>query len=621
MPTISQLPTATSVSPADTVPVNQGGTLRSISVGNFLESAQPTITVASPSLIGRTSLGAGGPEQVDIGDGLSITGTTLCATGLDHTTFPVLSDFDPNADLVACSGGSPALLPVARLRNLFSAGSNISINASGVISTSGSVSAGGSVDFGSAIGTLQTTTKLSALDLLPVSQSGSGRAISYTDLIDGLTIDQAQPAAPATDADTLWVAQGSSLMERQTFSAVWSWIMGKMPAYTLPSIEVTASVTLQATQHNGRLLVCSQPVTVMMGSSLPSGFHCTIVNASSSDVTFGPGFVLSAGTSSLASWQVATITGLVYSSGAVAFVSLPAPSTVSNAPGAVTSLSAAATSSSTIGVSWQTPATGSGSLTYTVQYRITGSSTWSVAAAALTTTSCQITGLTSSTSYDITVQTSSTNGVGPYSNIINVATLAAAQSSVPGQVSGLSASVASSTSVQLAWSSQSGTNSATSYTVQYRVSGGSTWTSSITGVTSTNASVTGLQPSTSYDFSVFGVNGAGAGASSSVAVAVTPSVPNAVSSITWNIPPSGPYAKGTPIGVNAHVTPSTAAIQFGASQSPTIPPTAWTVAINVNTDLWGAFVPAPTTSGNWYMWVEGTDGSAQSVYATPFVVQ
>ena len=41
----------------------------------------------------------------------------------------------------------------------------------------------------------------------------------------------------------------------------------------------------------------------------------------------------------------------------------------------------------------------------------------------------------------------------------------------------------------------------------------------------------------------------------------------------------------------------------------------------VNSDLWGAYVPTPTTSGNWYMWVEGTDGSAQSVYATPFVVQ
>jgi hypothetical protein len=573
-------------------------------------------------LIGRTSLGAGGPEQVDIGIGLSIAGTTICATGLDHTTFPVLSAFDPNADLVTCSSGSPALLPVAQLRNLFSAGSNISISASGEISTSGSVSAIGPLDFGSAIGTLQAITKLSALDLVPVSQSGSGRAISYADLLDGLTIDQAQPAAPATDADTLWVAQGSSLMERQTFSAVWSWIMGKMPAYTLPSTEVTANVTLQATQHNGHLLVCSQPVTVMIGNSLPAGFHCTIVNISSGNVTFGPGFALSPGTGSLESWQVATVTGLIYSSGAVAFVSLPTSSTVSNAPGAVTNLSAAATSSSTIAVSWQIPTTGSGSLTYSVQYRITGTATWSVAVAAQATTSCQIADLTGSTNYDITVQASSANGVGPYSSIISAATPASAQISVPGQVSGLSASAISSTSVQLAWSAQSGANSATSYTVQYRVSGGSTWTWSITSVTSTNTPVTGLQPSTGYDFAVYGVNSAGSGPSSSIAVAATPSAPNAVSSITWNVPPSGNYAKGTgAIGVNAHVTPATATIQFGASQSSTVPPTAWTPAINVNSDLWGAYVPTPTTSGNWYMWVEGTDGSAQSVYATPFVVQ
>jgi Fibronectin type III domain len=622
MPTISQLPTATSVSPADTIPISQGGTLRSVSVGNFLEPVQPTITVASPSLIGRTSLGAGGPEQVDIGVGLSIAGATICATGLDHATFPVSNDWDANADLVACNNGSPALLPVAQLRNLFSAGPNVSISAAGVISTSGSVSAGGTLDLGSAIGTLETTAKLSASDLLPVSQSGSGRAISYADLLDGLTIDQAQPAAPVADADTLWVAQGSSLMERQTFSAVWSWVMGKMPAYTLPSMEVTANVTLQSLQHNGHLLVCSQPLTVMIGSSLPAGFHCTIINASSGNVTFGPGFVLSTGTGSLPSWQTATVMGLVYSGGTIAFVSLAASSVVSNTPGAVTSLTAAATNASTIAVSWQTPSTGSGSLTYSVQYRVAGTSAWSVAAAAQTTTSCQITGLTSSTNYEITVQASSTNGIGPYSNIVSAATLASSQTSVPGQVSGLSAGATSSTSVQLAWSAQSGANSATSYTAQYRVSGGSTWTWSITGITSINTPVTGLQPSTSYDFVVYGVNSAGPGAASAVVVAVTPSAPNAVSSITWNVPPSGTYTKGAGvIGVNAHVTPLTAAIQFGISQSPTVPPTAWTAAGYVNSDLWGAYVPTPTTSGNWYMWVEGTDGSAQSVYATPFVVQ
>jgi hypothetical protein len=622
MPTISQLPIATSVSPSDTVPVSQGGTLRSTSIGNFLESTQPTITIASPSLLGRTSLGAGGPEQVDVGVGLSIEGTTICATGLDHAAFPVLPDLDPNTNLVACSSNSPALLPVTQLRNLFSGGSNISISTSGVISASSAVESSGALDFGSAIGTLQVTAKLSASDLVPVSQSGSGRAISYADLLDGLTISQAQPAAPAMDTDTLWVAQGSDLMERQTFSAVWSWIMGKMPEYTVPSIEVAANVTLQAAQHNGHILVCSQPVTVLIESSLPAGFNCTIVNASSGKVTFGSGFILSAATDGLASWQAATVSGLVYSGTAVAFVSLPASSAVSNAPGAVTNLTAVATSASAITVSWQAPLTGVGSLTYSVQYRLTGSSTWIIAASAQTTMSCQVGGLSSSTNYDIVVQADSASGVGPYSNIINVVTLASAQTSAPGQISGLSASATSSTSVQLTWSAQSGTNSATSYTVQYRISGGSTWTWSMAGITTVTTTVTGLQSSTSYDFSVYGVNSVGTGIDSSVVTAATPSTPIAVSSITWNVPPSGPYSIGTgAIGVNAHVAPAAAVIQFGASQSPTLPPSAWTVATNVNSDLWGAYVPTPTTSGTWYMWVEGTDGSAQSVYATPFIVQ
>jgi hypothetical protein len=40
----------------------------------------------------------------------------------------------------------------------------------------------------------------------------------------------------------------------------------------------------------------------------------------------------------------------------------------------------------------------------------------------------------------------------------------------------------------------------------------------------------------------------------------------------------------------------------------------------VNTDLWGQYMPTPATAGTWYAWAEGTDGSAASVYSTPFTV-
>jgi hypothetical protein len=133
--------------------------------------------------------------------------------------------------------------------------------------------------------------------------------------------------------------------------------------------------------------------------------------------------------------------------------------------------------------------------------------------------------------------------------------------------------------------------------------------------------VTGLQAATGYDFAVIGVNAAGAGPASLTVVATTQAAAQSVSSIVWNLLPSGPYshAVGT-AGVNAHVSPGTAPIQFGFSLSASTPPTLWTAANFVNTDLWGAYVPTPVTAGNWYTWGSGLDGSAPTVAPNPFVV-
>ncbi len=67
MPTISQLPTIMSVSAADEVPISHGGSACATTVGVLLASAQPAIIVQSPALLGRTSIGSGGPEQINVG--------------------------------------------------------------------------------------------------------------------------------------------------------------------------------------------------------------------------------------------------------------------------------------------------------------------------------------------------------------------------------------------------------------------------------------------------------------------------------------------------------------------------------------------------------------------------
>lgn len=41
----------------------------------------------------------------------------------------------------------------------------------------------------------------------------------------------------------------------------------------------------------------------------------------------------------------------------------------------------------------------------------------------------------------------------------------------------------------------------------------------------------------------------------------------------------------------------------------------------VNNTLWGAYVPTPATTGTWYTWGEGLDGSARTVSPSSFLVQ
>jgi hypothetical protein len=92
---------------------------------------------------------------------------------------------------------------------------------------------------------------------------------------------------------------------------------------------------------------------------------------------------------------------------------------------------------------------------------------------------------------------------------------------VPMQVSGLTATTASSTTMALSWTAPGNGGSAlTDYTIQYRVSGGGGWTTFADGTsTATTATVTGLTSGTVYDFQVAAVNAVGTGPFSAVKTA------------------------------------------------------------------------------------------------------
>ena len=545
MPTIIQLPEATTVTASDLIPISQDGSVRSVSVGTVLSSVQPTIAIASPSLIGRTSLGAGGPEQVNIGEGLELTNSALAANGTDHANFAVLPSLVIESDLVVSNHGTPMLMPASLLRNLFTAGSNIAIGSDGAIS---STAAGGSTSvsgLGSAIGTLEVVTSLSAQDLIAVSQAGSDHGIRYANFLNGITIDQAQLAGPADDTDTIWSAQASNIMMRQNLGSIWTWIVNKVPIYKIPVVELTNDTTLDASNHNGRLLICSQPITLTpLAATMGSGFMCRVINASTGNVMLGSHFITSSGSYIIAPWQFAEIFCIIYSNGSLAFAS--------------------------------------------------------VGGAPATSLSGQTNGFTGTTSGATSVQVA-----------------------MPAQVVGVTASATSSSTVQLNWIVQIGVAAAVSYAVQYRITGSSSWTGSAAGISSNGTVISSLQAGTSYDFVVSAVSATGVSLASSIVVATTAAVAAySVNSITWNVVPDGICDRSKQnIVVNAHISPGTSPVQFGFSPSTSMPPTSWSQASYVNTDLWGAYVPTPSSTGSWFVWGEGVDGSCITVNATPFVVQ
>ena len=512
MPTIAQLPPTSQVNPADEIPISQAGVTKTASVGTLLASTQPAIIIPTGTMLGRVSLGPGGPEPLTLGAGLGIANTSLTANGADHVGFTQQTALQPADEVVLNSGGSPKRMSLGLLRGLFSAGNNVTIDPSGVISGS---------QGSSSITSLSQVNTIAANDLVGISQGSVDHTITYANLLNGQTIDLAQPALGASDSDTFWVAQGSSTMLRQGFASVWAWVVAKLPTYKLPVVELTVSTTLDGTVHNGRIIICSSPLTLTPAFiNMGSGFHCEVINFSSGAVTFGSGIVSSSGSPSLPAGQCASLRGATYSAGNIIFAAVSGATTTLLPPGQVVGITLGAVTSSSLAGSWAVPTSGGVPTSYTVLYRIAGTTTWSNAT---------------------------------YS--------------------------------------------------------------------SPNFVVTGLAASTSYNIQVSASNVAGPGTASPLLTAST-AAGGLVSAITWYIPPSGPYAhaSGGNVPLNVHVNPASATVQFGFSNSATVPPTSWTAAGSAGSDLWAAYMSIPATAGNWYAWAEGTDGSAATVYPTAFTV-
>lgn len=622
MPMISQLPVAIELAASDAVPVSQSGIARAVSVGSLLAGTQPAIRASSGTLLGRRSLGAGGPEEIAVGAGLTLNqGTLDIGDGL-FEALETIESISSEGRLLAVEDGRLKAVSSKVEHGLYTAGKHIEIDPSGVISaiwpdgTSSSNLSSWPLSVENAINLLTVASD----DALPVVHKGTLGTVTYEKLLNGRTIDQLQQAAAVSDGDQILVSQGDAIMVRQNFSAVWHWLSEKTPSVRMPVVELSTDTTLDPTVHNGRLLVCTAEVTITpVVLNAGSGFHCEIVNLSSGDVLLASPIVTASGGRTVPAGAAAMVRSMSCSLGTIVYASGFGAIAGTAAPGKVMNLRQTEISISAVSVGWDIPGASEAVSGYTLQTRQVGTAAWTIRGDGITVTSYTIIGLVPGLSYEVAVAANNAGGRGALSSILNVAIPVGLLA--PGIVTGLSASPQSSSSVSVSWSAPASGGTPATYTVQYRVSGSGIWGYSIPNVSATTLVVNDLVPGTAFEFRVYALNDGGAGPPTASAVAMTFPQAGAVASIAWNLAPVGSYSSGVgSIGVNARVQPADASIRFGFSTSSVVAPDVWVSGIHVNTDFWAAYVSTPGSSGTWYAWAQGLDGSATMIHPIPFTV-
>jgi len=185
------------------------------------------------------------------------------------------------------------------------------------------------------------------------------------------------------------------------------------------TVELSSTTTLTGCAHNGAILVCSQPVTIVPAFvSMGEGFTCTVINLSAGPVTFAGPLVSSNGSSTLPIGLAARMCALTYSGGNVVFVDMQGGVSTLGAPGQVTGLTAGVINGSSVVLSWRTPTSGDSVASYAVNYRQSSvGGAWTTLSAA--GNSATVSGLLANTMYDFQVTAVNATGAGPASSIMN----------------------------------------------------------------------------------------------------------------------------------------------------------------------------------------------------------
>lgn len=155
-----------------------------------------------------------------------------------------------------------------------------------------------------------------------------------------------------------------------------------------------------------------------------------------------------------------------------------------------TGLVSSAITNSSATVSWTAV---SGALSYDVDYKLSSSTTWINAATATTATSAGLTALATGSTYDWRVRATCSGGSGNY---VAAQFTTTAPCNTPG---GLTSSSVTSSGATVSWTAVSGANN---YTVEYKLTSATAYTTAASATTATSVSISGLSASSTYDWRV-----------------------------------------------------------------------------------------------------------------------
>ena len=200
-------------------------------------------------------------------------------------------------------------------------------------------------------------------------------------------------------------------------------------------------------------------------------------------------------------------------------------SVVPTAPGAPTGLTATASGSTQIDLSWTAPANYGGRVItgYKIEISPNGTDTWTTHVADTTSpnTTYEHTGLAASTTRHYRVSAINTIGTSTASNVDGATT----GTTVPGAPTSLVATASGNTRIDLSWTAPvvNGGSDITGYKIEISSDGGNAWTTHLADTTDANTTYahTGLAASTTRHYRVSAINTIGTSTASNVDDATT----------------------------------------------------------------------------------------------------